>query len=233
MHHCYGACAQVFKRKISVCNGIHSIGSHACKTQFVRQSLPVSLIGGACKSSRTERAQVHPVKTVGKPALVPFEHLVICQKVIRKCHRLRSLQVSVSGHYRILMLFSKIGEGAQQFVETVPDLSDVVLEVKTEIHCDLVVPAPGCMELLSHVADPLGEDSLYVHVNIFSFDAEFHFSCFYIFQDLTEGLDDKVRLLFGYDALFAQHAGMGYAACDVLFVKSLVETDGSVEFISG
>ena len=84
----------------------------------------------------------------------------------------------------------------KQLVEAAPDLSDVVFEVKTEIDCDLVVPAPGCMEPFANVADPLSEDSLYIHMDIFSLDAELHFSRFNIFKDLTKCLYDKVRILF-------------------------------------
>ena len=88
------------------------------------------------------------------------------------------------------------------------------------------------MQFLAGLPDAFGENRFYIHVDIFALDGKFHLAGFDIRKDLLEGLDDQLRFFHADDALFAEHLGVGYAARDVFCVKPLVETDGSIEFIT-
>ena len=89
------------------------------------------------------------------------------------------------------------------------------------------------MEFFARIADSFRQYSLDIHVDIFRLYGKLYLSRFYIFPDLSEGICDLRCFFLRNDSLFGQHLCVDDASGYVFLVKSLVEFDGSVEFISG
>ena len=87
------------------------------------------------------------------------------------------------------------------------------------------------MQLLAHIADPLGEHLLYEHVNIFTFHVDGKSAAFNVLQDLRQSFDQRIGIVLPDDALGSQHTCVGHRAGNILLVHSAVKADGGIKII--
>ncbi len=80
------------------------------------------------------------------------------------------------------------------------------------------------MQLLSNVADALGQRRLDVHVHVFQRLGPFEASGFDLGADRLESGNDGVALGFGEHAGLGQHLRVGDGGADVVGGETLVET---------
>ena len=106
-----------FYRKISVSHGIHAVGQDTGKAQLFGKKISVGIVGGACQRTASQRKPVYALKAVSEPFPVAGEHLVVCQQMICQRDRLCPLQVCVSRHYGVHVLFGKLFKGFQQLLK--------------------------------------------------------------------------------------------------------------------
>ena len=84
---------------------------------------------------------------------------------------------------------------------------------------------------LARRPDPLGQDGLNVHVDVFVLQGELHAAALDVGQNGLQAVDDGLGVLLGDDALLPQHGGVGDGAGDVLAVKPGVKIDGGVKVV--
>ena len=102
---------------------------------------------------------------------------MICQS-----YRLCTLQMSISGHYCIRMLFSKFTECVQKLLNELIDSIRFFFQIQSYVYCYLVVSASGSVKFFAGVSDPLRKYAFYIHMDIFGFYGKFHIAFFYIFE---------------------------------------------------
>ena len=147
--------------------------------------------------------------------------------------RLGSLQVGISRHYRILVLFRQghkgVHEGGKQFL----DFGNFIFQIEPDVHRHLVVTAAGSMKLFAGFTDALGKDRFDIHMDIFRFNGEFHLTGVNVGFDFFQGFDNQLRVHLGNDSLASQHGRVSDASFNIVFVQPLVEFDRGVELVSG
>ena len=84
--------------------------------------------------------------------LVPAPHLVIGQEVVGEQDRLGPLQVGVAGHDDALVPVGQAHPGQAQVGEIMDEALHLLRQVEAHVQGHLVVPAPGGVELLAHLA---------------------------------------------------------------------------------
>jgi len=98
VHHDGRECREQFNQIIAVCNGIHAVCGCCGKVKKLRGIFTVQRIGGACKSTGTERTVVHAVEDVAQTGIVAAEHFKVSTEVMSQCKRLCLLQVRKARH---------------------------------------------------------------------------------------------------------------------------------------
>ena len=87
--------------------------------------------------------------------------------MLRKCNRLRPLQMRVAGHDGLLVFLCLFAENRFQLQQVFNHGRNFVPEVEAEIERDLIVAASCRVQTLSGVPDSLGQKRLDIHVDIF------------------------------------------------------------------
>ena len=137
--------------------------------------------------------------------------------------------MGVTRHDCFGVLVSDVAEHPNQGNHQLPEFSDSVAQVKSDIQRHLVVPRTGSVQALSDVAEPLGEFRLNEHVDILSGHVELQFAAFDIRQDLLQSADKLQAVAHADYALFAEHCRMCDTALDILLIHSSVERDRGIE----
>ena len=125
---------------------------------------------------------------VGQSASVALEFLAIAQPIVGGQHRLGTLHVRVSRQDAILVVLGPADERALQVDQPRVDPVDRLADPKPQIGRDLVVAAAGSVQLAAHVAEPVDQCPLDVHVDVFQFDAELESSLLNFLADFARGL---------------------------------------------
>ena len=110
------------------------------------------------------------------------------------------------------------------------DLVDRVANPKPQIGGDLVVAAAGRVQFAAHVAQPVDQGPLDVHVDVFQFGAELEGALLNFLADFLQALLNLAALVGGDQADGGQHLGMGDRADDILRLKRRSKLTLSVNF---
>ncbi len=108
-------------------------------------------------------------------------------------------------------------------LQLAPHVVDLVADPQPQVGRNLVVAAAAGVELAAHVADPLDQRPLDVHVNVFELLAEGEFAGGDLVENLFQAGHDLVPLVVGEDAHLGEHQGVGDRAADVVRVKPPIE----------
>ncbi len=162
---------------------------------------------------------------------VPAPHLVIGQEMVGEEYRLGPLQVGVAGHDDPGVEVGQAHPGQAQVGEIIDEALHLLRQVEAHVQGHLVVPAPGGVEFLAHLARPGGEPGLDGHVDVFQGRVELELAGLDLPADLVKPGHDPVPFRRGDDALLGQHAGVGDGAGDILAGQTPVKAQGCGEIL--
>ncbi len=231
VHHQDGQIAQQLNGIIPIADPVQAVGAGGVKAQELCRLPAVDRVGSSRQRSAAKRADVHSRLAVQQSCHVPFELFPVGQQVLREGNRLRPLQMGITGHHGLLMLFGLVQDGLLEVQDLLDDLVDLPAEEEAEVHGDLIVPAAGGVEALACRADPFRQKGFHVHVDVLVVGGKFDFSGLDIGQNVFQALDDLFFVLPGDDAAVRQHGRVGDAAFDIFPVHAAVKLDGGVEIV--
>ena len=87
------------------------------------------------------------------------------------------------------------------------------------------------MQPLSRVADAGGELPFHEGMNILGFGIDGQPACVNIRQNCRQAGQNRLGILRGENARFAQHPGVGHGAPNILPIHPLIKSDGSVQLV--
>ena len=122
-----------FNCKIAVADGVQRVLSHTFKSEQFCRVFAVNRIGGAGKSSGTERRTIDAFAAVSQAFAVALEHFGISQAVMAESDGLSNLHVGVARHDGVDVLFGNRQQGFLQMREKIHDLVDLIAQVQTNI----------------------------------------------------------------------------------------------------
>ena len=224
-----GGRGQELQHEVPVAHGVDAVPGYPREAQELGHVGPVDGKGGARQGAGAQGHDVGLFPAVAVAALVALEHLHVGQQVVREEHGLGALQVRVAGHQHVLVAPRGPRQRLPQRLKVRQDAVERVPQVEPHVQIDLVVAAPGGVELLAHGADLLGQPPLDVHVNVFVGDVEGKRAALDLLLNGAQSGDDLARLARGDDALLSEHSGVGDAAGDVVTVEAPVHVHGGGE----
>ena len=83
-----------------------------------------------------------------------------------KCNRLCTLQMCITRHNGLQIIFRALTECFHEIDDFFLDCHDLFLHVKTHIQCNLIISGSRRVKTFSGIADALGQNLLYIHMNI-------------------------------------------------------------------
>ena len=229
MHHDDGEGICQFNAVVPVGNAVQTVCHGRIEAQQGCGFLPVDVIGCAGQRTAAQRALVHALCGVVQSAQVTEQHLHVCQQVVCKGHRLRTLQVGVARHHGFGVLFCGAHQCHGKPVYQTPHLGDLIPQVQAQVQRHLIVSGAGGVQTLPHIAVALGQLCLHEHVNILGVGVKLQLAAVQICQNLFQPLNDEAAVLLGNNAAVTQHRGVGNAALNVMTVHPCVKCDGGVE----
>ena len=199
---------------------LHFASSHLCVDHVVVHGVEAQQVGcqlsverkaGAIASCRSERVAVGHT-----PCGLEEEHVVAQTLGVRtepesEAGRHGHLQVCVSGHEHVLVLFA-LGE---QFVEeqqhAVGHLAQFVAREELQVHQHLIVARASRVYLLAHVAQSACEHQLHLRVNVLYavFDDERSLRALRV--DVAQFGEQERQLLSVYESDAFEHGDVGHA----------------------
>ena len=87
------------------------------------------------------------------------------------------------------------------------------------------------MQPLARLADALGEDGFYIHVDVLGIHGKGQRARAHFLEHMGKGRHDGIRVGLGNDILLAQHRGVRNGAENVLLGQPLIKGDGRVEIV--
>ena len=87
------------------------------------------------------------------------------------------------------------------------------------------------MEFSAHVADPIHQRPLDVHVDVFQFRAEQELALLDFLADFAQGLLNLSALVGGDQSDFGQHLGVGDRAFDIMRIEPAIEAHAFGELL--
>ncbi len=233
MHHGHRAGVEEVRREIPVGHGVDAVLAHPFHPEFPGHEFPVDRVRVRCppERARAEGRDVHPPTGIPEPLLVPREHFVVGEQVMGKQDRLGPLDVRVAGHDDPEILLRARPDRLLGLVHQQDDVVDRVSEVQAQIQCHLVVPAPRGVELPADLSQPLGQDLLHRHVDVFLGKVERDLPRLDLLPDGTQGGCDPGGLFLRDDLLFPEHPRMRDASPDIVPVEKDVVGDRGRELL--
>ena len=138
------------------------------------------------------------------------------EHMLREGHGLGVLHVGESRHHSLAVLLGYAHEGHHQVVRGFGGMERRIAQIHAEVGGDLVVPAPGGVQLASRGADRLGQCELDAGVHILPGAVECEGPGLHLLEDVLEALLDGVGVLRGDDAAGLQHPDVGQGPHDVV-----------------
>ena len=143
--------------------------------------------------------------------------------------RLSPLQVRISRHDDVAVLFSSLHQGLLELDQEVGNGSDFPANIEVRIEGHLIVAAPPRMKAFSRFANGIGKSLFNIHMNIFEFDRKVKIPVFDLLENNLQAFYDGVLIRFRNDAFFGQHRRMGDAAANIFGVHPAVKLNGCIE----
>ncbi len=211
--------------KVAVAADVERVGGDALKVEQLRRHEPVDGQARASERRGTETQLIRAPATVTQPLAITFELLTIRQPVVSCQHRLRALQMRVSGENRTQIAGTETDKSPLQGQEFFIDLVDSPAAPKPQVGRNLVIARTGGMEFAAGVADALNQCPLDVHVDVFELRRVGKLACFDIGFDRQQALLNRAAFFRRKQSDLGQHRGMGDRAGDVMRVEPLIKAD--------
>ena len=229
VHADHGADRQKLDQKIPVGHGIEAVCADPGKTEQTGHIGPVYRQAGAGQGAGSERQHIDPVSAFLQALGVAVQHVVIGQQVMGQQHRLGALQVGIARHDHVAV---PLGQPGQAFLERGQQLVDVLsflAQVQADIQHDLVIAAPGGVQLAAQQTDLLGQTPLDRHVDIFVRGQKREAVPLNLTLNPLQTLADFFSFGRGQQLLLDQHLTVGLAALDVVTGQPPVKGQGRGE----
>ena len=146
-------------------------------------------------------------------------------------NRLRALQVRVSGHYGIQMLFRRFAAGGNQFTAQRDQAVDLSGEIHTDIQRHLIIAAPAGVQPLARVADTLRKLPFHKGMYVFRSHVDGERARLNVGEYSSESFDNGFAVALRNDAHLAQHGGMGEGTGNILLNHTGIKADGGIQFV--
>ena len=231
MDHAHRAGVVKVKQEIAIGNRVERVGDHAGETELLGGEGAIERIGGTCQSGAAQRVEIGSFLGGRQTLEVARELPEVGQEMMAQKHRLRVLQMGVSGQDGVEVFLGNLDERATQLKVGSHQLGGKLLRVQARVGDHLVVSAAARVQAGARVADALGQNLLDGHVNVFVVDVELEIARVDVVLDLVEPGNDGVAVGLGDNALLGKHRGMSFGAGDVLLVHRLVHHQGGAEFL--
>ena len=153
VHHEGGSKGQKFDNIIAVAYCIHGIGINSAKVQLFGHHMAINGEGGAGNSTS---AQGHHIRTRPNAQETALQHIEICQQVMSKGNRLRTLQMGIARHQGLLVLLRYAQQRFLKAQQKLSNLRYLALHIHMHIQCYLVVAAARSVQARTGAADALG-----------------------------------------------------------------------------
>ena len=142
---------------------------------------------------------------------------------MRKSYRLGALQMRVTRHHQIEILFSKIEQRGLQISQATRYFCNLCFYIEPKIERNLVVPAARGMKLRARGTDSLRKRCFDIHVHVFERRVPVKFARFDLLLDRAQlGLNFS-PLASGYDSRPRERSCVRDRSCDIMRVKSPIE----------
>ena len=116
-----------FDREVAVRNRIERVRTQRFETELGGHALPIDGEAGTGERGAAERQAVDAMAAIDQTLGVAGEHRFIGEQVMAQGHRLRDLQMRVTGHDRVGVLFCEVdqrgAQGAQALGHRVDDVA--------------------------------------------------------------------------------------------------------------
>ena len=105
MHHEGGSKGKEFNDIVTVAYCVHAVRINCAEVQLLRNHKTVDGERSACNRTGTQRHHVRAFPNAQQAAEVTLQHIEICQHMMRKGNRLRTLQMGITRHQSFFVLF--------------------------------------------------------------------------------------------------------------------------------
>ena len=156
MHLNHGQIKREFEYKIAVAHAVNAVVGHIVETEFAADLIPVDRIGCSGKRTRAERQNVGSLIAVVKSQYIALKHLRIGKQLMRKRHRLGTLQMRVAAHDGVGVVFRDTDDCLHEVHDKLFDGLYLIAQIHAHIERNLVVAAARGVKPLSGVADAFG-----------------------------------------------------------------------------
>jgi hypothetical protein len=191
--------------------------------------LAVTRVAGTRERARAERADVQPPPRVGESPPVALGHLDVGEQVVAEQDGLGRLGVGRAGQDGGALPLGQADEGSLEAEQARIETVDRTAGPEAKIRRDLVVPRAAGVELAGDRADPLGERSLEVQVDVLEPGIPAQLARLHVAPEIGEPRDEGVDLGRAQDAGAAQAADMGDRAVEVVEGQLGVHLDRAPE----
>ncbi len=221
------------QREVAVGDGVDRVRGHAVEPQLggdhAAVGVEVDSGQGACAERQLRRRLEHGLESTD----VTRDHPEVGQQMVRQVHRLRALQMRVSGQRPVEMRLGDVDQHAAQGVQSLDHPFGRCPREHGEVGDHLVVARPRGMELAARRPDDLRHAALHRHVDVLVVAAERERPVAELGLDRVQPGEDRVAVVVADDAPGGQHACVGARLGDVERPEPLVESQRRVHGLEG
>ena len=220
------------QREVAVAHGVETVGGHGV------ESKPRGHVGPVDRQTRARQARRRPAaarwrggEQSASRCAVALELLAVRQPVVRGQNGLCPLEMGVAGQDHVGIRIAPAHERLLQRRQAAVDLVDARADPEPQVGGDLIVSAAGRMEFPAHVADPLHQGRLDVHVDIFEFGTELEPILLNFLADFLQRLLNLLAFVGRNQADLGEHLGVGDRALNILRIEPAVEAHALGELL--
>ena len=163
-------------------------------------------------------------------AFITRQHLNVGQAPVSKSHRLRTLQMGITRHYRILIGLRGFHQRALQLTVCRQQFSHGVFTPKLKIGSDLVVTATAGVQFFAQLADFIDKLPFHPAMDIFSIALQNLLRvCTHLFQQHAQSVFQLILFLLGQYANGDQRFRPGDRTDDILLSQAIVKAQRVIE----
>ena len=144
-------------------------------------------------------------------------------------HRLRDLQLRITGHDRVRVLFGEIEQRAAERSQLGRQVVDRRAKPQAEIGGDLIIARARRVQALAGNAHQCRQAPFDIEVNVFERAREFELAALDLALNLREAGFNRAEIVGGDDLRVREHARMRPRRDDVDFRQAPIEIDRRVE----
>lgn len=172
-----------------------------------------------------ERALVDSFSAIGDSLPVAFELFDVGQPVVRREHRLGSLQVRVGGQDNVKVILTTRKKRGLQIDQQRIDFIEGLPDPHSGVRADLVVSAASGVQFAAGVANPINQGLFDMHVDVFELEPHRQFAAIQFTSNGFQSVLDEFEFLVRQQIHVAKHVRVGDRSANVVLVQPRVKTD--------